>query len=276
MATPIAGRVALVTGASGSIGRAVAAALVQRGAHVFVTTRAASHESHRHLHTLIPNLAGSITSPLADDAACDAVVKRIVGAKSHAAPQPHEHAALFSESAAIPAQRIDIVVHCAGATMNKLAARTTPDDFNSMFFVNAVCPVTLALSVLRHGKIQQQNRHAPAAATAHKGVMVALGSVAGEDGNAGQIAYAASKGALTSAWRSLAREYESRGVRFNVVAPGLVESRMAEALGEEHRRAWVARCPAGRLIRPGEVADAVMRCCVDEAMNGAVVRVDGH
>ena len=109
--------------------------------------------------------------------------------------------------------------------------------------------------------------------TRRDGCLVALGSVVGEDGNAGQVAYAAAKGALVSGWKALAKELGPRNVRCNVVSPGLVESSMSAALTEEQRAKWAATSSLGRLVRADDVAEAVIGCCECRAMTGQVVRV---
>lgn len=106
------------------------------------------------------------------------------------------------------------------------------------------------------------------------GCMIALGSVVGEDGNAGQVAYAASKGALTASWKSLAKEFGGRGIRFNVVSPGLVESTMADTISEEKKKAWAEQNALGRLVQAEEVADAILSCCECTGITGQVIRVD--
>ena len=196
----------------------------------------------------------------------------------------------LAQAAKAAAGRVDAVVHAAGATLNKLAAFTAAEDFLEMHRVNCVLPCLVAKAVLRHGNIIPKPpsvRPPPeggvvsgfddlAATAGFDGgaSFVAIGSVVGEAGNAGQVAYAASKAALSGAYKALAKEYGGKGVRFNVVAPGLVDTAMARGPGVDAAK-WAAATALRRVGQPAEVAAAVALAVECGYLNGQVITVDG-
>lgn len=249
-------RIAVVSGLSGSIGRAVTTALLQNGVKVYGTSRISNDEELSKLKTSFASQNESsfmmmkdiFTCDMETEKSCEDCIKKIMIAISSETENRH----------------IDLFVNCAGVTQNKLLARTTADDLMKLYFANTVAPILLAKNILRYGGMVPRK----------EGCLIALGSVVGEDGNAGQVAYSASKGALTSSWKSLSKEYGPRGIRFNVVSPGLVESTMAESISEEKKKMWCDNSALGRLITPQEVAEAVLGCAKNTGITGQVIRVD--
>lgn len=243
MSWNVCNRIVLVTGATGVIGSAVASRLVAAGAQVIVTSR--SDDGMNKLAAASPPFAGAFKcDDFSSDQACEKCIKDAVDIGG--------------------ARKLDLFIHCAGATLNKLCMRTTDADLRAMFEINAVAPILLAKHAVRHGGMLARKDGS---------TCIAVGSIVGEEGNAGQVAYAAAKGAVASAWRSMAREYSTKNVRFNVVSPGLVDSDMSRALTAEQVENLAKRSQHGRLTTAEEVADAVLACCQDASMNGQVVRV---
>jgi NAD(P)-dependent dehydrogenase (short-subunit alcohol dehydrogenase family) len=160
---------------------------------------------------------------------------------------------------------IEIIVSNAGITSDKLVLRMTDDDFNRVIDTN----LTGALRVARRG-VQRMMR-------ARWGRLVFIGSVVATTGQAGQANYAASKAGLIGLARSLAREFASRGITANVVAPGPISTEMLAAVGDDRRDLISRAVPLGRLGEPDEVAAAISFLTSDAAgyITGAVLPVDG-
>ncbi len=240
----MAAPVALITGGATGIGFAVAARLRASGATVVLASRrpeALFAAKGRLLCHAGPGAVEVRPLDVTDAAACDACVADVC------------------RTVGVPA----FVVHSAGATLNRLALRTSSEDMAAMFAVNCAGPVAVAKASLRHGMLRQG------------GVHVAIGSIVGLEGNAGQVAYAASKGALHSAFMALGKEYGGRGVRFNVVAPGLVDTDMADTVSASAREAWAARSALRRTATPEDVAQAVDLALRAGYMNAAVLPLGG-
>lgn len=160
---------------------------------------------------------------------------------------------------------LDGVVLCAGATHNGLLLRTSDADIERMMVVNFREPLNLTRAAVKQSDMLRRR----------SGSFVALSSIVAGRGNAGQAPYAASKAALEGAYRSLAREYGPRGLRFNVVAPGLVASPMADTITPEAQRQWSAATCLQRLGRADEVAHAVDFALHNSFLTGQVINVDG-
>ncbi|WP_030669375.1 3-oxoacyl-ACP reductase FabG [Streptomyces sp. NRRL B-1347] len=160
---------------------------------------------------------------------------------------------------------VEVLVACAGVANDKLLMRMTEEDFTSVLDTNLTGVFRVAKRATR-GMLR-----------ARSGRIVVISSAVGLRGEAGQANYAASKAGLVGFARSLARELGSRSITVNVVAPGLTETAMSEALTEEQRAALVQQIPLGRLARPEEVAAAVAFVASPEAayITGAVIPVDG-
>jgi 3-oxoacyl-[acyl-carrier protein] reductase len=235
------GKAALVTGASGGIGAAIARTLHAQGARV-----ALSGTRRDALDALAAELGeGAAVCPadLRDPAAAEA----LVGA---------------AEAACGP---LYVLVNNAGLTRDGLALRMKDEDFALVLDVDLAAPFRLARAALK-GMLRRR-----------AGRIVGIGSIVGATGNAGQANYAAAKAGLVGLTRALAQEVASRGVTVNLVAPGFVETAMTGALDEKQRAALGERIPLGRLGRPEDVAAAVLYLASDEAawVTGMTMHVNG-
>jgi 3-oxoacyl-[acyl-carrier protein] reductase len=161
--------------------------------------------------------------------------------------------------------RIDVLVSNAGIARDQLLLRMKREDWDAVLATNLTATFTISQAVLRP-MIKQRG-----------GRIIAIGSVVGQMGNAGQANYAASKAGLIGFCKSMAREVASRGITVNVVAPGLIETDMTRALTGTSRDDWAERIPLGRLGTPDDVAHAVCFLASDEAsyITGHVLAVNG-
>ncbi|HET6635460.1 MAG TPA: beta-ketoacyl-ACP reductase [Streptomyces sp.] len=161
--------------------------------------------------------------------------------------------------------RVEVLVANAGVTRDQLLLRMSEEDFTSVLDTNLT------------GTFRVVKRAVRGMLRARSGRIVLVSSAVGLRGEAGQANYAASKAGLVGFARSLARELGSRNITVNVVAPGLTETAMSDALSEEQRAGMVRQIPAGRLARPEEIAAAVRFLASPEAgyVTGAVLPVDG-
>ncbi len=238
----LTGKRALVTGASGAIGGAIARAFHRQGATVGL-----SGTRREALDALSVEL-GERTAVLPCDLADAAQVEQLV-------PQAEE--ALGGE--------VDILVNNAGVTRDMLFARMSDEDWDLVLTVNLTAAMRLSRAVLRS---MMRKRH---------GRIVSITSVVGVTGNAGQGNYAASKAGLIGMTKSLAAEIASRNVTVNCVAPGFTASAMTDALNEKQKEAILQRVPAKRLGTPDEIAGAVVYLASDEAayVTGQTLHVNG-
>ncbi len=237
----LAGRTALVTGASGGIGRAIARALAGQGARVGVSgTRVAALEA----------LAGEIGSQAA-----------VLPADLAAPHGPEE----LVEAAVAGMGSVDILVHNAGVTRDGLALRLSDADWAKVLDINLSAGFRLMRSVLR-GMMKKRF-----------GRLIAITSVVGATGNPGQANYVASKAGLTGMVKALAQEVASRGITANCVAPGFIDTEMTAGLPEARRQAILAAVPAGRLGQPADIAPAVVFLASDQAdyITGQTIHVNG-
>ncbi|HZF76709.1 MAG TPA: 3-oxoacyl-[acyl-carrier-protein] reductase [Acetobacteraceae bacterium] len=236
------GKAALVTGATGGIGAAIAGALHAQGAQVAITGRREAE-----LAALAERLGGErvLVAPadLADPAAPAALVERVEGAFG----------------------ALDILVNNAGFTRDMLALRMGDADWNAVLEVDLNAPFRLARAALRG---MMKRRH---------GRIVSIASIVGVTGNAGQANYAAAKAGLIGMSKSLAQEVATRGVTVNVVAPGFVKTAMTDALPEAARTALLSRIPSGRMGAPEDIAGAVAYLASAEAawVTGQTLHVNG-
>ena len=235
------GKVALVTGATGGIGAAIAGALHARGAKVALTGRRAAELEA--LAARLGDRAQVFPADLADPAAPAALVERVEA----------EFGAL------------DILVNNAGLTRDMLALRMGDADWAAVLEVDLSAPFRLARAALR-GMMRRR-----------WGRIVSIASIVGVTGNAGQANYAAAKAGLIGMTKSLAQEVATRGVTCNVVAPGFVATAMTDALGEAQRAKLLERIPAGRIGAPADVAAAVVYLASEEAgwVTGQTLHVNG-
>jgi 3-oxoacyl-[acyl-carrier protein] reductase len=234
-----------VTGGSRGIGRAVSVALAEAGAHVLVNYRSNEEAAHETLR-LIEEGGGTgelLGFDVADSESVDAAIK----------------------DAASRHGRIDILVNNAGIAIDQLLLRVSPKDLETTWATNVNGAVYCAKACIRP---MMRNRW---------GRIISLSSVVAESGNAGQVVYSASKAALLGMTRTLAREYASRGITVNAVAPGFIETEMTADLSDAAREGIIAQTPLGRIGRPEEVAAAVVFLASEEAsyITGQVVRVNG-
>ena len=239
----LTGRVAIVTGASRGIGRAIALRLAAAGARVVAGARA----DHAQPVAREIEAAGG---------AAVAVPLDVTEAESIAA---------MTRTALDRFERIDVLVNNAGIVRDRLLLRMKPEEWDAVIATNLTAAFACCRAVLRPMVKQRSGR------------IVNVGSVVGRTGNPGQANYAASKAGLEGFTRSLALEVAARGITANVVAPGMIETDMTAALDERARQALRGRIPAGRLGTPGDVAGAVCFLASDEAsyITGQVVSVNG-
>jgi 3-oxoacyl-[acyl-carrier protein] reductase len=241
----LAGKIAIVTGGSRGIGRAASIALAEAGAHVLVNYRS-NDEAARETLRRIEEVGGTgeiLGFDVADPESVDAAIKDAI--KRHG--------------------RIDILVNNAGISIDQLLLRVSVKDLELTWATNVNGAIYCSKACIRP---MMRNKW---------GRIINLSSVVAESGNAGQVAYSSSKAALLGMTRSLAREYASRGITVNAVAPGFVETDMTADLPEAARRGIIDQTPLGRIGRPEEVAAAVVFLASEEAsyITGQVVRVNG-
>jgi 3-oxoacyl-[acyl-carrier protein] reductase len=236
----LAGRGALVTGASGGIGAAIARALHRRGAVVLLAGR-----RREALDALTAELAER-AHPLMADIAADGAAEALVKAAEALAP-------------------VDILVNNAGITRDMLALRLKDADWQEVLDTNLTAAFRLSRAALRG---MMRRRH---------GRIVSITSIVGVTGNPGQANYAAAKAGLIGMSKSLAAEVASRGITVNCVAPGFIDTAMTQALDEAQRAQLMARIPAGRLGVGADVAAAVVYLASDEAgwVTGQTLHVNG-
>ncbi len=237
----LSGKSALVTGASGGIGGAIARALHAQGAAVGLSgTRAEALET---LAAELGDRAQVLPCDLSDPEACQALPGRA-------------EAALGG---------LDILVNNAGLTRDNLALRIEDEDWNLVLEVNLSAAFRLIRASLR-GLMKRR-----------WGRIVGITSVVGVTGNPGQANYAASKAGMIGMSKSLAQEVASRNITVNCVAPGFIETAMTEGLGEPQRDKLLGAIPVGRLGSSGDVAACVAFLASDEAayVTGQTLHVNG-
>ncbi|MCX7382960.1 MAG: 3-oxoacyl-[acyl-carrier-protein] reductase [Alphaproteobacteria bacterium] len=235
------GKTALVTGASGGIGAAIAAALHSRGAVVVLSgTR----------RDALDNLAGSLgervhvcPANLADPAAPDALLAA-------------------AEAAAGP---VSILVNNAGLTRDMLALRMKDADWQTVLDVDLTAPFRLARAALK-GMLRRR-----------EGRIINIGSIVGSTGNPGQANYAAAKAGLVGMTKALALEVASRNVTVNMVSPGFIETPMTDALTDVQKAKLNEQIPLGRMGSTRDIAAAVVYLASEEAswVTGSTLHVNG-
>jgi 3-oxoacyl-[acyl-carrier protein] reductase len=237
------GQVALVTGASRGIGRSIALALAGRGALVLAAARGANAQPVVDEITAAGGRGEAVALDVTDGAAAAAVIGDCVTRHG----------------------RLDILVNNAGITRDQLMLRMKRSDWDDVIATNLTSAFTLCQAALKPMLKQRRGR------------IVAISSVVGQMGNAGQANYAASKAGLIGFCKSLAREVGSRHVTVNVVAPGFIETDMTRALAADTQAQWIAQVPLGRLGTPDDVASAVCFLASDEAsyITGQILAVNG-
>ncbi|MEO8375988.1 MAG: 3-oxoacyl-[acyl-carrier-protein] reductase [Sphingomonas bacterium] len=237
----LTGMTALVTGASGGIGSAIAEALVGQGARLAVSgSNAAKLEAFR------AGLAGdhvALPCDLSDSASVDALVPQAVEALG----------------------KLDILINNAGVTRDNLVMRMKDEEWDMVIRVNLEAAFRLARAAARPMM------------KARFGRIISVTSVVGTTGNPGQANYAASKAGLVGMSKALAQELASRGITVNCVAPGFIASPMTDALPDAQKEALNARIPAGKMGEGGDIGAAVVYLASREAgyVTGQTLHVNG-
>jgi 3-oxoacyl-[acyl-carrier protein] reductase len=237
----LTGKTALVTGASGGIGAAIARALHAQGAAVALSgTKVTALEQ---LAAELGERAVVTPANLSDTAATEALVK----------------------DAEAKLGRLDILVNNAGLTRDTLAMRMKDEDWQLVLDVNLTAGFRLARSVLR-GMMKRR-----------WGRIIGITSIVGVTGNPGQANYAASKAGMIGMSKALAAEVASRGITVNCVAPGFIATAMTDVLPDEQKQKLSAAVPAGRLGDPREIAAGVVYLASEEAgyVTGQTLHING-
>jgi 3-oxoacyl-[acyl-carrier protein] reductase len=241
----LSGKVAVVTGGSRGIGRAIAVTLADRGAHVavgYLSQEAMAREVAEEIKAA-GGAAEIFHCDVADTKATESAITDL--GKRHG--------------------RLDVLVANAGISIDALLLRLKEEDFDRTLAINLKGAVFAARAALK------------SMMRARSGRVIFLSSVVGESGNPGQLAYAASKAGLLGAARTLAREYASRGITVNAVTPGFIDTDMTSELTDEQRHSMLDGVPLGRAGTAAEVAAAVAFLASDEAayITGHALRVNG-
>jgi 3-oxoacyl-[acyl-carrier protein] reductase len=237
----LSGKVALVTGATGGIGGAIAKSLHGQGATVVLSgTRAEALDA---LKNELGSRVHVVAANLADTASVEALPKS-------------------AEAAAGP---IDILVNNAGITRDNLFMRMKDEEWDQVIAVNLTSAFRLSRAVVR-GMMKKR-----------WGRIISITSIVGSTGNPGQASYVAAKAGLAGMTKSLAAEVASRNITVNCVAPGFIATPMTDVLNEAQKTGLLARIPAGHMGTPGDVAAAVVYLASEEAgfVTGQTVHVNG-
>jgi 3-oxoacyl-[acyl-carrier protein] reductase len=239
----LSGKIAIVTGASRGIGRAIAEGLAGRGAFVFAAARANNASATVEAIRAAGGGAEAVSLEVTDAASVERMIAGALEQKG----------------------RIDILVNNAGIARDQLMLRMKREDWDQVIATNLTAAFSCAQAVMKPMIRQRAGR------------IVSITSVVGQTGNAGQANYAASKAGLIGFTKAMARELASRNITVNAVAPGLVETDMTKAIAEKASGDWVSQIPLGRIGRPEEVAAAVCFLVSDEAsyITGQVLAVNG-
>lgn len=239
------GKIALVTGGSRGIGRAIALKLAEAGCDVTILYAGRADAAQETVGAL--EQAGvramAVKCDVADGAQVQAAVREI------------------SENFGVP----DVLVNNAGIVRDGLAMRMSTEDFRAVIDVNLT------------GAFNAIHACLPAFIRRRSGRIINISSVSGMMGNAGQANYASSKAGLIGLTKTIAREVASRGITVNAVAPGFIETDMTRSMSEAALKNGLAAVPMGRIGRPEDVANAVRFLAGDEAayITGCVLKVDG-
>ena len=238
----LTGKTALVTGASGGIGKAIATRLHQQGAYVVL--HGTSEEKLINLANQLGTNSSCITADLSDLQAASSLV---------------ESASKLSNSP------IDILINNAGFAIDGLLLRMKVEEWQRVLDVNLTANMILCRTAIRSMIKQKWGR------------IISISSIVGVTGNSGQTNYSASKAGMIGFCKSLAQEVASRGITVNVVAPGFIETPMTEMLDEKQREKLLGQVPLGRLGTPDEVASAVIYLATSEAsyLTGSTLHVNG-
>ena len=239
----LTGKVALVTGASRGIGRAIATTLARQGALVVAAARGENAADTAAAIGAAGGRAEAMSVDVTDSAALEALPGAIVA----------KHG------------RLDILVSNAGITRDQLLMRMKRADWDAVIATDLTAAFTLTQAAMRPMLKQRAGR------------IIAVSSVVGQMGNAGQTNYAASKAGLIGFAKALAREVASRGITVNVIAPGMIDTDMTRAISDKAQVDWGAQIPLGRLGSVDDIASAACFLASDEAayITGHVLAVNG-
>ena len=236
------GKTALITGATGGIGSAIARALHSQGAEVILsgTRQGALNELAHELS----DRAHSIAADLSDKSSIDALIKQISD---------------------ISTDGVDIVINNAGIVRDNLLVRMKDEEWNQVLDINLVAGYKLIQGLMR-GMMKRR-----------WGRIIGISSVVGATGNPGQANYAAAKAGMIGFSKALAQEVATRGITVNVIAPGMIQTAMTDDLNEDQSARLLSTIPLGRLGSPEEIAASVIYLASDEAayVTGATLHVNG-
>lgn len=241
----LSGKNALVTGAAKGIGKAIALKLADEGANVIINY-ASSDQAAQELVAIIEAKGVKAVA--------------IKGDVSNA-----EQAEALVDQAILQFGSVDILINNAGITKDNLLLRMKEEDWDRVMEVNLKGTFLMTKLV---GKTMLKKRF---------GKIVNITSIVGLMGNAGQANYAASKAGVIGFTKSVAKEFASRGINVNAVAPGFIKSDMTDSLNEEVVKNYLQNIPLGSLGEPEDVANAVVFLCSEESryMTGQILSVDG-
>lgn len=236
------GKKALITGATGGIGSAIARALHSQGAEVILsgTRQGALNELAHELS----DRAHSIAADLSDKSSIDSLIKQISD---------------------ISTDGVDIVINNAGIVRDNLLVRMKDEEWNQVLDINLVAGYKLIQGLMR-GMMKRR-----------WGRIIGISSVVGATGNPGQANYAAAKAGMIGFSKALAQEVATRGITVNVIAPGMIQTAMTDELNEDQSARLLSTIPLGRLGSPEEIAASVIYLASDEAayVTGATLHVNG-
>ena len=236
------GKTALITGATGGIGSAIARALHSQGAEVILSgTRQGSLDELAHE---LSDRAHPIAADLSDRSSIDLLIKQVSN---------------------ISTDGVDIVINNAGIVRDNLLIRMKDEEWNQVLDINLFAGYKLIQGLMR-GMMKRR-----------WGRIIGISSVVGTTGNPGQANYAAAKAGMIGFSKALAQEVATRGITVNVIAPGMIQTPMTDDLNEEQSARLLSTIPLGRLGSPDEIAASVIYLASDEAayVTGVTLHVNG-